>query len=195
MINYKKGGKLMKLTTLLIISLGVFLVGCADKDEKAEQQSVSDSSVALTATAKVMSSDNKSLGEAKFEEQADGVKVTVTVSGLPAGKHGMHIHEVGKCEGPEFGTAGGHFNPTQKEHGKDNPHGHHLGDLPNLEVAEDGTATMSVLAEGVTLQKDAEHSLMDGEGTALVIHENEDDHITDPTGESGGRIACGVIQS
>lgn len=185
----------MKLTTLLIISLGVFLVGCADKDEKAEQQSVSDSSVALTATAKVMSSDNKSLGEAKFEEQADGVKVTVTVSGLPAGKHGMHIHEVGKCEGPEFGTAGGHFNPTQKEHGKDNPHGHHLGDLPNLEVAEDGTATMSVLAEGVTLQKDAEHSLMDGEGTALVIHENEDDHITDPTGESGGRIACGVIQS
>lgn len=167
----------MKLTTLLIISLGVFLVGCGDKDEKAEQQSVSDSSVALTATAKVMSSNNESLGEAIFEEQADGVKVTVTVSGLPAGKHGMHIHEVGKCEGPDFGTAGGHFNPTQKEHGKDNPHGHHLGDLPNLEVAEDGTATMSVLAEGVTLQKDAEHSLMDGEGTALVIHENEDDHL------------------
>ncbi|CAM5719297.1 Superoxide dismutase OS=Lysinibacillus sphaericus OX=1421 GN=LS41612_20965 PE=3 SV=1 [Lysinibacillus sphaericus] len=92
----------MKLTTLFIISLGVFLVGCADKDEKAEQQSVSDSSVALTATAKVMSSDNKSLGEAKFEEQADGVKVTVTVSGLPAGKHGMHIHEVGKCERAGF---------------------------------------------------------------------------------------------
>lgn len=184
----------MKLTTLLVISLAVFLVGCAGSEKKAEKEDAT-SDAPLTASAKVISSSNESVGEARFEEEDNGVKVTVEVSGLPPGKHGMHIHEVGKCEGPDFGTAGGHFNPTLKEHGKDNPHGHHLGDLPNLEVKEDGTATMTVFAEGLTLQKDAEHSIMDGEGTSIVIHENEDDYMTDPTGESGGRIACGVIQS
>ncbi|MFJ7408038.1 MULTISPECIES: superoxide dismutase family protein [unclassified Lysinibacillus] len=180
----------MKLTTLLIISLGVFLVGCASNKEEANAP--------LTAKAKVIGSNNESYGDAYFEEQDNGVKVTLNLSGFPAeakGLHGMHIHETGKCEGPDFGTAGGHFNPTFKEHGKDNPNGHHLGDLPNLEIAEDGTAKMTVMAEGVTLKKDAEYSLLDGEGTAIVIHESADDYMTDPTGESGGRIACGVIQS
>lgn len=185
----------MKRTALLIISLGVLLAGCTDKKEEVGKESAtSNADAPLTATVKVMGSNNESHGEAIFEEEENGVKVTLKLSGLSEGLHGMHIHEVGKCEGPDFMTAGGHFNPTHKEHGKDNPHGHHLGDLPNLEVAADGTANMSVFAEGVTLQKNTEHSLLDGEGTALVIHESEDDYMTDPTGESGGRIACGVIQ-
>ena len=139
----------MKLTTLLVISFSIFLVGCASSEEKAEKEKAT-SDTPLTASAKVISSNNESLGEARFEEQDNGVKVTVEVSGLSPGKHGIHIHEVGKCEGPDFGTAGGHFNPTFKEHGKDNAHGHHLGDLPNLEVKEDGTALMTVFTEGVS---------------------------------------------
>jgi Cu-Zn family superoxide dismutase len=121
------------------------------------------------------------------------VKIDLNVSQLPAGTHGIHIHTVGKCEAPGFTTAGGHFNPDAKKHGKDNPDGPHAGDLANIEVGADGTAKTSIVDAHVTLA-DGPNSLFHEGGTALVIHEKVDDYKTDPSGNSGARIACGVVQ-
>ena len=122
-----------------------------------------------------------------------GVKIEVNVSQLPPGKHGIHIHAVGKCEGPAFTTAGGHLNPDTKKHGKDNPEGPHAGDLLMIDVKADGTAKATLLDTMVTLA-DGPNSLFHDGGTSIVIHEKEDDYKTDPAGNSGARIACGVIQ-
>lgn len=183
----------MKKMSLLIISLLVFVGGCS-LFEKKEQKVAVNANSGLTATAKVIGKNNESYGNAYFEEEDNGVRMTLALSGVPAGTHGIHIHSVGKCEPPTFESAGPHFNPTNKEHGKDNPKGYHLGDLPNLEVGEDGKVDLNFLAEGLTLEKNAANSLLRDGGTALVIHESEDDYKTDPSGNSGARIACGIIQ-
>jgi len=111
---------------------------------------------------------------------------------LLRGTHAFHVHAVGKCEVPDLKSAGGHFNPEGKQHGKDNPNGMHAGDMLNFEVAADGTAKFSTTNPGVTLA-DGSNSLSNAGGTALVIHEKADDMMTDPTGNAGDRIACGVI--
>ncbi|GLC88092.1 superoxide dismutase family protein [Lysinibacillus piscis] len=176
-----------------VIMLSVLMVGGCGFFDKREQK-VEVNAQPATATAKVMGMNNESYGNAYFEEEGNGVKMTLALSGLPTGTHGIHIHAVGKCEPPTFESAGPHFNPTDKEHGKLNPKGYHLGDLPNLEVGQDGQVDMNFLAEGLTLDKNAANSLVAGEGTALVIHASADDYKTDPSGNSGARIACGVIQ-
>jgi Cu-Zn family superoxide dismutase len=121
-----------------------------------------------------------------------GVRIVVTVNGLMPGMHGIHIHTVGKCEGPAFASAGGHFNPEMKMHGKDNPMGPHAGDLLNITVDAKGKAKETLIASGVTLAPGPNSLFHDG-GTALVIHAGPDDYKTDPAGNSGARIACGVI--
>ena len=147
-----------------------------------------------SAHADIMDAKGANVGTAKLKAVKDGVQITVKVTGLPAGDHGIHIHTVGKCEGPAFTTAGGHFNPTSAHHGMNNaadPHPH-LGDLPNLKVAADGKGSATMVAKGVTLG-DGANSLFHEGGTALVIHAKADDYMTDPSGNSGDRIACGVI--
>lgn len=145
------------------------------------------------ATAALKNADGKQIGTATFTPGEGGVRVEVVVSDLKPGRHGIHIHSVGKCDPPEFKGAGGHFNPAGKHHGLANPEGAHAGDMPNLTVGNDGKATATFIAKGATLG-DGKGSLFGPEGTALVIHADADDEKTDPAGNSGARIACGVIE-
>lgn len=127
------------------------------------------------------------------EESQGGVRFRFTLSKLPAGFHGLHVHEKGDCTKPDFKSAGKHFNPDSKQHGAENPKGFHAGDLGNIEVASDGTANLEVFAPQLTL-KPTEHSLIRPGGTAIIIHAGRDDQKSDPSGNSGDPIACGVIE-
>ena len=121
--------------------------------------------------------------------------IAVEVSQLPPGMHGFHIHAIGKCDPPDFQTAGGHFNPFGKKHGLKSPEGPHAGDLPNLEVGPDGRGKIEATVGGLTLGKEGLVVLLGSNGTAVVIHAGPDDGMTDPAGNAGARIACGVIKS
>jgi superoxide dismutase, Cu-Zn family len=148
-----------------------------------------------SAHATIVNAQGANVGSAKISSTANGVKIAVTVSQLTPGEHGIHIHTADKCEGPAFTSAGGHFNPTSAHHGINNaqdPHPH-LGDLGNLKVDPSGKAKASFSIEGVTLGEGA-NSLFHEGGRSLVIHAKADDLISDPSGNSGDRIACGAIE-
>jgi Cu-Zn family superoxide dismutase len=139
-------------------------------------------------------SQGQDAGTATLTPAGKGVKVKLNLSNLPEGEHALHVHQNAKCDGPDFKTAGGHFNPEGKEHGTKNPKGAHAGDMPiNLQVMADGTDHVSFVTDSISLKKDAKNSVFANGGTAFVIHEKADDMMTDPTGNAGGRIACGVI--
>lgn len=144
------------------------------------------------ASAQFKDAAGKTVGEAILEQRDGAVQITATFTGLPPGRHGFHIHEVGKCE-PPFESAGDHFNPTDKQHGKDNPKGPHLGDLPNLDVPDSGRTKVQVTVKDVTLTGGGK-SMLDGDGAALVVHARPDDNKTDPAGKAGDRLACAVIR-
>ena len=146
-----------------------------------------------SAHADIVNAQGQKIGTAKILAAKEGVKIEVNVSQLPPGIHGIHIHNVGKCDGPDFTSAGPHLNPYTKKHGKDNPEGPHAGDLLNIEVNADGIGKATLLDKMVTLS-DGPNSIFHEGGTAIVIHAKEDDYKTDPAGNSGARIACGVIQ-
>jgi Cu-Zn family superoxide dismutase len=137
--------------------------------------------------------DGRPAGTAQLVASGDGVSVAVSLSGLPAGTHAVHLHTTGKCDAPGFTSAGGHLNPAMHEHGKDNPKGMHLGDLPNAEASANGGASISARLMGT---KDAILSaIYDTDGTAIMVHEKADDYRTDPTGNAGSRLACGVFEA
>ncbi|MBP1913106.1 Cu-Zn family superoxide dismutase [Lederbergia galactosidilyticus] len=140
----------------------------------------------------VINRDGDSLGKVTLDDQAGGIKIKVDLEGLPPGEHAMHIHDQWKCEPPNFLSAGDHFNPDDKEHGLLNPKGPHAGDLPNLMVDEDGKAKVDFVAEGIKF-KEGNGSLYTVDGTSIVIHEDADDGMSQPAGNSGERIACGEI--
>lgn len=145
-----------------------------------------------TATGQVVDASGKTVGTAQLAQVAGGVRVTARLQGLPPGRRGIHLHDVGRCEGPSFSTAGEHFNPSGRQHGPLNPAGAHAGDLPNLEVGADGVGSVDVVAPGARLGP-GEGTLLDANGSALVVHTNADDLRSDPSGNSGPRIACGVV--
>ena len=146
---------------------------------------------AQDAAAELIDGKANPVGTAQLNQLEQGVQIVVAVSGLPAGKHALHIHETGECE-PPFESAGGHFNPTGAEHGWDNPAGPHAGDLPNIYVGE-GAVQVEYITDRVTLE-DGETSLFDDDGSAIVIHEGQDDYLSEPAGDAGNRLACGVIE-
>jgi Cu-Zn family superoxide dismutase len=148
-----------------------------------------------SAHANIVNAQGAKIGSAKITSTTKGVKIAVTVSELTPGEHGIHIHTVGKCEGPAFTSSGGHFNPTSAHHGihnAQNPNPH-LGDLPNLVVDASGKGKASFFVEGVTLG-DGANSLFHEGGTSIVVHAKADDLMSDPSGNSGDRIACGVLE-
>src|SRR5262245_323308 len=144
------------------------------------------------ALARLVDTTGRPVGQAVFSQQGGRVRILVDVTGLPAGRKAVHIHETGQCDLPSFDGAGSHFNPSNAEHGTSNPRGPHAGDLPDIVVDADGRGHLETTASQVTLKKGAT-SLLDANGSAIVLHERSDDQKTDPDGASGSRIACGVV--
>lgn len=142
----------------------------------------------------IINTKGEQIGTAMLTQGKDAVLIHIEAKNLPPGTHGIHFHETGKCEVPDFKTAGEHLNIQHKQHGFNNPKGFHTGDLPNIQVKEDGTVIADIESKIVSLTKGAPNSLLKNGGTALVIHEKADDYVTDPSGNSGSRIACGAIQ-
>jgi Cu-Zn family superoxide dismutase len=145
---------------------------------------------AQDAVAELIDGKANPVGTAQLNQLEQGVQIVLAVSGLPAGEHALHLHETGTCE-PPFESAGGHFNPTGAAHGWDSAEGPHAGDLPNIYVGE-GELQIEYLTDKVSLD-DGETSLFDDDGSAIVIHQGLDDYQTDPAGDAGDRVACGVI--
>lgn len=145
------------------------------------------------ASATIVDGSGATIGTAKFTEDATGaVHVNVHVEGLVPGLHGIHLHAVAQCVGPAFISAGGHHNPLAAQHGLENPLGAHAGDLPNLAVNVNGRGHLNATSDLATLSPGSV-SLFDVDGSAIVIHAAPDDQVTNPTGNSGARVACGVI--
>ncbi len=169
----------MKPLTIVVVGIALVLPFLAGTDRSAR--------------ADVKNAMGETLGALNFTETKEGVQVEGRLTGLSPGIHGFHIHQVGQCAAPDFKSAGPHFNPGQKQHGDLNPLGVHAGDLVNLTVNPEGSGSVNMLAKGATI-KAGPNSLMQPGGTSLVIHASADDRKSDPSGNSGERIACGVIQ-
>ncbi|SES40378.1 superoxide dismutase family protein [Psychrobacillus sp. OK032] len=170
----------------LFVLIIVILSGCgfplADADLN-EQVQVS-----------LLNTDGKEVGQATLTNHAKGVHILIKAEGLQPGTKAIHFHETALCEKPDFKTAGAHFNPSHKEHGFQNPKGYHLGDLPNIEVDANGKVEVETVSPAVVLAEGKSNSLLDADGSSIIIHQNADDYKTDPSGNSGDRIICGEIK-
>jgi superoxide dismutase, Cu-Zn family len=186
------------------VALVAFTAGACGNDDDAtvnqtpetqQQQAATPGAPAGGVTVELQGRNGESMGGARLEPESDGVRVSIRVTGLtPNQEHGLHFHAVGRCEGPAFESAGGHFAPHGRQHGFENPQGPHAGDMPNLRANAEGVADTSFVTNTVRLASGVEQGLLQQGGTALVVHAQPDDYRTDPSGNSGDRIACGVIR-
>ena len=172
------------MRAFVVVVTSLVLAGCASMGGAPATDNA--------ARAELQNGLGKAVGTATLTQVGNVVRVIVEVQGLPRGAHGVHVHSVGKCDGPDFTTAGPHFNPAGRQHGALNAQGPHAGDLPNIEVGGDGKGRLESTTELISLGSGT-NTVFDGDGSALVIHAAPDDFKTDPTGNSGARIACGVI--
>ncbi|MFP4467178.1 MAG: superoxide dismutase family protein [Candidatus Goldiibacteriota bacterium] len=166
----------------VLMVLAVFAAGCSGSSEKA------------AAAADLVKADGSFAGSVKFEETNEGVRIKAEIRNMTPGSHAIHIHENGSCAGDGFADAGGHFNPYDKKHGFLAKNGPHAGDLPNINIKPDGTASYEVINQRVTLEKGKKNSLLKKGGTSIIIHEGPDDYYTQPAGGGGKKAACGVIR-
>jgi superoxide dismutase, Cu-Zn family len=143
------------------------------------------------ARATLKNLQGQTVGDATLTDTPHGVRIRVNLTKAPAGVHAFHIHETGKCEAP-FTSAGDHFNPTEKQHGLENERGMHAGDMPNIDVPSNGALAFDVFHHAVTLRA-GPNSLLDTDGSAIVIHDKADDYRSDPAGNAGDRVICGVV--
>jgi superoxide dismutase, Cu-Zn family len=183
----------------LAVALGVAITACDVNDDAVETTPTVDPPAAerddrdQPVRVQMHDRDGSHVGEATLTQRGGGTEVAIRVHDLEPGIRGFHVHETPRCDPPDFESAGGHFNPHGQEHGFNNPEGPHAGDLPNLRIGEDGAADTTFVSEHLRLHNGEEALLTTG--GALVIHAEEDDYETDPTGEAGDRIACGVIEA
>lgn len=175
----------MKMTSAaFVIPFMLAAGGCA---------TMSNVTPAPTATATLIGADGRTQGTATVTQAADGLRVLVKASGLTPGVHGVHIHTTGKCDMPDFKTAGGHWNPTAHQHGRDNPAGAHMGDMPNMIVSSSGKGAIEYAIPGGMLTG-GDMPLLDADGAAIVVHATADDYKSDPAGNAGARVECGVLK-
>lgn len=192
---------LIGLTLIIVISACNGMNSQSDNMNENQEEDAEEASAIREEKEKKLievdlkNSEGERVGVAQLKQQKEGVDIQIEAWNLPEGEHGFHIHEKGICEAPNFESAGGHFNPTDAKHGFDHPEGPHAGDLLNLKVDDEGRVQESFLATMVTLRKGEENSLLLENGTSLVIHADPDDYISQPAGDSGERIACGIIQN
>jgi len=190
----------MRLGSAALIALaGIVLAACTGPNDGrstlvGDAASFDESPTALIGSAAILDAKGLPIGIAHLRETRLGVRIEVKVNGLPPGTHGIHVHAVGKCEPPEFTTAGGHFNPSGQQHGVPGAPGAHAGDLTNLEVGQDGKGLLLFYSPGLSLNKAQSNGVTFGAGTAIVVHKDVDDHHSQPAGNSGPRLACGVIK-
>jgi Cu-Zn family superoxide dismutase len=171
----------------LPLALALF-AGCTSGGASPSSQAATSVSTGPTASALMRDASGNALGRLTIAQSSSGITVTGTLTGLPAGTHGIHVHAVGACDAPAFTTAGGHWNPTANAHGFENPRGPHHGDMRNLVADASGRADVST-----STTAGGAGGLFDADGSAIVIHAAADDYRTDPSGNSGARIACGVV--
>jgi Cu-Zn family superoxide dismutase len=145
------------------------------------------------AAADLKDASGRNVGRVTMQETPEGVLMRIQLENLEPGVKAFHVHETGTCEAPAFQSAGGHFNPTEEHHGLLPPKGAHAGDLPNVHIPDTGMLTVEYLATGLTLAA-GDRSLFDTDGSAVVVHAAADDYVSDPAGNAGGRIACGVVK-
>jgi Cu-Zn family superoxide dismutase len=185
----------MRQAGLLVFGGAMLAVAaCATDTGTTEQGAIVSSTIGPPVlTAAVRDAQGRSRAGARVEQAGDSLRVRVEATGMSPGTYGVHLHTVGRCDPPAFTTAGPHWNPTGQKHGKDNPQGMHKGDLPNLMVGADGRGTFEYTIPNASLSGMSPAKLIDEDGAAVVIHAKADDYRTDPSGNSGDRVACGVL--
>jgi superoxide dismutase, Cu-Zn family len=184
----------MRLAHLLLLGCGALTAaGCARDRDAGEPAAASTTSGPAALTADLRDAAGRTRARAIVEPAGDSLRVRVEAVAMSPGAYGAHLHAAGRCDPPGFTTAGPHWNPTGQLHGKDNPKGMHKGDLPNLLVGTDGRGSFEYTIPDARLTGGGSGALIDADGAAVVIHAAPDDFRTDPSGNSGARIACGVL--
>jgi Cu-Zn family superoxide dismutase len=184
----------MKQAGLLFVG-GAALALAACATDRGSTQGAAEAALAPALTADIRDAGGQIRARARVEQSGDSLRVRIEAVAMSPGAYGAHIHAVGRCDPPAFTSAGPHWNPTGQMHGKDNPKGMHKGDLPNLMVGTDGRGSFEyTIPNADFVGTDRGNWLLDADGAAVVIHAKADDYRTDPSGNSGERIACGVLR-